>query len=112
MTRDSSNITSMPIKSIGIGEAPSDLVEDDSSSFSRFFSDSAVCRECFELFSMDFVFDSRCPHCGSYVDDSNIVVSMKGPEASLKRAIELSRKLKEQNKPHIVSSRDIDGDEA
>lgn len=109
--RDDSNVTSMPIKAIGIGEAPNDMVEGESSSFNRFFSDTAVCRECFEIFNITFVFDSRCPHCGEYIDDNNLVVSNRGPEASYKKAIEISKKLKEQRKPYIVSSRDIDGDE-
>lgn len=101
------SVSSVPLQSIGIGAVPSNLVDGDSSPFNQFFSDTALCRECYEVFVMTLVLDSKCPFCGAYVDLNNLVVSDRGYDASRKRAIELSRRLKESRKTHIIRDEDI-----
>lgn len=107
MTRRGNNVSSLPTNAIGLGGSPTNSEVSSTSSFNSFFSDTALCLDCCEVFDMSFIFDNKCPICGSYVDESNIVVSDKGPDASKQLALRISKKMKDDKKHVVIKDEDI-----
>lgn len=76
-------------------------------SFNAFLSDTAMCKECCNIFCITYIIDGRCPKCGAYTNETDLVVSPRGREASLELAKKRSDKCKELRKHHVITDEEI-----
>ena len=77
-----------------------------SSSFDSFFSTTALCKECFGVFSVTYILDGCCPYCGSPGEVNNLVTSRHGRKL-LELAFKLSEQMKSKKGQHIVTDEEM-----